>query len=126
MANIFECIVKSDCRRPVYTSYELSAQVRDKRKMDGLTLQAFANNHNISIDILEQIEEGTRSFSPQLYKVCAKILDLSIDDLIEENIDDLSVVNFRTTDNSEGISDTFNLANKLFNEIIMQQKIGVN
>lgn len=127
MANIYEYIIAPDsCRRPVYTSYELSKQIKNKRREENMNVREFAMKYQVSEKIIEQIEDGTRSFSPQLYKACAKILELSLEQILEEDIDNLDIVNYRTTENNSGILDTVELANTIFNEVIMQKKISAN
>lgn len=126
MADIYEFIKKSNNRRPVYTSYELSKMVRDKRKKSGLGVSEFAASHEINENILKEIEKGECSFSPKIYRICGDILNLSSEELLAEFVDDEEVVNYRASDNEVGVQDTFEMANMLFNEIIMQKKIGVN
>ena len=124
MADIFEFVKKSDNRRPVYTSYELSKMGRDKRQELGIDALEFSAEHGISTNDLQRIEEGTCSFSPKLYRVCGKILGLSSEELLEEIEDDISAANFRADGDAETIKETFGIANMLFNEMIMQRKIG--
>ncbi len=125
MADIYGFINKSNNRRPVYTSYELGKMVRDKRKSSGMNLTAFADKYGISEKMLVQIEEVSCSFSPKIYKICGSILGLSTEELLEEYIDDVKAVNYRTKDNGAGVHATFDKANDIFNEIIMQRKIGI-
>ena len=40
--------------------------------------------------------------------------------------DDVAAANFRSDGNDANVQGTFELANMLFNEIIMQRKIGIN
>lgn len=44
MADIYEYVNKTNDSRPVYTSYELSKMVREKRKSGNLDIAAFAEN----------------------------------------------------------------------------------
>jgi transcriptional regulator with XRE-family HTH domain len=125
MADIFEYVKKSNNSRPLYTSYELSKMVRDKRMSEGKDVQAFAAQYGISTDLLLQLEEGSCSFSPKLYKACGHILGLSSQELLSEINDDIAAANFRTDSNNDNVQVTFGLANWLFNEIIMQKKIGI-
>lgn len=122
MSNIYQFVSKSDNRRPLYTSYELSKMVRDKRFASGLTILEFATQYNINSDTLMEIELGMCSFSPKMYKICGKILNLTTEDLLAEIVDD-EIIQCSIHNN---IQDTFNKANMIFNEIIMQKKIGTN
>ena len=111
MADIYKFVKKSNNSRPLYTSYELSKNVKDKRIGEGISEAEFASKYGITMELLQRIEEGNSSFSPKLYRVCGKILGLS---------------NFRSDANDSNVQGTFDLANMLFNEIIMQKKIGIN
>lgn len=126
MADIYEFVSKSSNRRPVYTSHELSKMVRDKRTTSKLDVSEFAAQHGIASDMLTEIEAGKCSFSPQMYKICGRILNLTPEELLAEIVDDEKAVNYRVSDSDQGIKDTFDKANMLFNEIIMQKKIGIN
>ena len=126
MADIYEFVKKSNNRRPVYTSYELSKMVRDRRKDSGQSISEFALKNEVDENILKQIELGSCSFSPKIYRVGGNILGLSSKELLAEFIDDIEAVNYRANDNGKGVQETFEMANMLFNEIIMQKKIGIN
>ena len=126
MADIYEFVKQSNNSRPLYTSYELSKMVKDKRANEGTSIPEFAGYFGIPEDELILIEDGNCSFSPKMYKECGNILGLSSQELLAEIIDDVSAANFHTTGNDESVQGTFAVANKLFNEIIMQKKIGIN
>lgn len=126
MADIYEFVKKSNNRRPVYTSYELSKMIRDKRENSGLNRSEFAAKYEIEETLLAEIEVGNASFSPRIYKVCGKILNLSTEELLAEIVDDEKAASYRASDNGTGVQATFEMANLLFNEIIMQKKIGIN
>ncbi|MCI8667188.1 MAG: hypothetical protein HFG82_11070 [Dorea sp.] len=125
MADIYRFINKSNNRRPVYTSYELGKMVRDKRENSGMNLAVFAEQYGISEELLAQIETVSCSFSPKIYKTCGSILGLSSEELLAEYIDDVKAASYRTKDNGSGVYATFERANDIFNEIIMQRKIGI-
>lgn len=126
MADIYEFVKKSNNCRPSYTSYELSRNVREKRSSEGMGEAEFASKYGVAIEVLHRIEEGSSSFSPKLYKACGKILGLSTEELLSEINDDMTAANFRSNGNDSNVQGTFELANMLFNEIIMQKKIGIN
>lgn len=126
MADIYEFVKKSNNSRPLYTSYELSKKVKDKRISEGIDASGFASKYDIPLDILLKIEEGTCSFSPKIYKACGQILGLATDELLSEINDDVAAANFRSDGNDANVQGTFELANMLFNEIIIQRKIGIN
>jgi transcriptional regulator with XRE-family HTH domain len=126
MATIYETIKYNDCQRPKYTPYELSSLVKNKRQQENLDQFNFAKRYDIEIQSLIEIEEIKQSFSPNLYIACCKILNMSIVDIIEIEKDDLSCVSFRASTKSDNMQKTVDLANFLFNEIIMQKRINAN
>lgn len=126
METIFEKISMSDSKRPVYTSYELSQLVKTKRLKEQLNEEEFALKHRVDTHLLQQVEEANRIFSPSLYRVCSKILDITIDDIVAYVEDDIDDASYRISGKAEGIQNTVELANKLFNEIIMQKKISIH
>lgn len=122
MATMLTNVNLSACRRPVYTTYELSESVKNKRNESGKSREEFADLHHINVKVLEQIEEGERSFTPQLYKACSYILNISLDDLIAVEEDEAP--SFRASNDSAEVRSTFEKANYIFDEIIMQKKIS--
>lgn len=125
MADIYEYIKKSNNSRPVYTGYELSKMVKEKREGSGLDRANFAMEYGISEVFLTEIESGVCAFSPKFFKACGNILGLSNEELLAEVCDDERAANFRVSGKRDGVQDTFEKANMLFQEIIMQSKIGV-
>ena len=126
MADIYEFVKRSDNSRPLYTSYELSKMIRDKRASERLDAAEFALKYEVSLEVFLQIEEGGCSFSPGLYKACGQILNLTSEQLLSEVNDDTAAASFRSNGNDDNVQKTFHIANMLFNEIIMQKKIGIN
>ncbi len=126
MATIFETAKYSDCQRPVYTSLELSNMVQKKRIKEELSQADFSNKYNVEEVVLQQIEEGRQCFGPQLYKACGRILELSVEEITKMEQDDFSCAGFRATADSQHTRNTINLANYLFNEMIMQKRISVS
>lgn len=125
MADIYEFVKKSDNSRPLYTSYELSQMIRDQRASEGLSAAEFASKYGVPAETLIQIEECRCSFSPKLYKMCGQILNLTSEQLLLVISDDTAAANFRSNGNDDNVQKTFHMANMLFNEIIMQKKIGI-
>jgi ribosome-binding protein aMBF1 (putative translation factor) len=126
MATIFESISLSDCQHPVYTSYELSKEVKEKRHKDGLSIEEFSIKYDVDSGLVNQIETTNQVFSPKLLKVCAKILSLPIKEITRTIEDDVCAISYRSSDDSDGVKRTVNIANKIFNEIIMQKKISAS
>lgn len=73
---------------------------------------------------MNKVVEARGSFSPKMYKLCSNVLNVPIDTILGE-IQDPDQVSYRTSDDNQNVKDTVAAANMLFNEIIMQQKIGV-
>jgi len=125
MATIFDYLFKSDCQRPVYTSYELSNLVKEKRKQEDMSIEEYAQKFNVDTELLSKIENIKGTFTPKMYRACSVILDLSIEDILEVESDEIEVASYRADTNSSEVSKTVQFANQLFSEIIMQRKIGV-
>ena len=60
------------------------------------------------------------------YDLYSRMLEDRIIFLCGEINDDMAAANFRSDANDSNVQGTFDLANMLFNEIIMQKKIGIN
>ena len=114
MADIFDCVKASDNIRPRYTPYEIIYMIREKQKQSGLSLEEFCAKYNLTLEGYEKLISYKGVFNWKIYYKCAEILEVNVDKLLEEYIDDISVSNDKT----------FLLANKLFNEIIIQEKIA--
>lgn len=125
MGTILDNVKNDSCKRPAYTKFELSQMVIEKRNKLKLSLEDFAKFHDISPLILQSIEEGKRSFNTKMYKASGKILDLTIDELSRFDKEELMCVSFRAENINKEMYDTINIANKLFDEMVMQHKIGV-
>jgi hypothetical protein len=114
MADIFDCVKVSDNIRPRYTPYEIIYMIKEKQKQSGLSLEEFCAKYNLTLEGYEKLISYKGVFNWKIYYKCAEILEVNVDKLLEEYIDDISVSNDKT----------FLLANKLFNEIIIQEKIA--
>ena len=116
-----EKIELTQCKRPVYTKYEISKLIKNKRIDEKLTPEVFAIDHGVNLNMLKQIEEAKRSFTLDIYKTCANILQVDVNTLLSYEVDELPA--FRAKNITKDTNDTVNLANLLFNEMIMQEKI---
>ena len=103
-----------------YTKYEISKLVKDKFKQSNLSKDEFCKEFNITKEMLESILVAKISFSKKILNICAIILDKSVSELISQEQDSCITVKFKT----EEAKATFELANLLFDEIIIQDKIG--
>ena len=50
MADIYKFVKKSNNSRPLYTSYELSKNVKDKRIGEGISEAEFASKYGITME----------------------------------------------------------------------------
>ena len=114
MADIFDCIKVSDNIRPKYTSFEIIYMIKEKQKQSGLSLEEFCAKYNLTLEGYEKLISYRGVFNWKIYYKCAEILGVNVGELLEEYIDDVPASDDKT----------FLLANKLFNEIIMQEKIA--
>lgn len=114
MADIFNFVEQSDNTRPKYTSFEIIYLIKEKQKQSGLSLENFCAKYNLTLEGYEKLISYRGVFNWKIYYKCAEILGVNVCELLEEYIDDVPA-----SDNK-----TFLLANKLFNEIIMQEKIA--
>ena len=72
------------------------------------------NKYNLTLEGYEKLISYRGVFNWKIYYKCAEILEVDVSELLEEYIDDVP----------DADDKTFLLANKLFNKIIMQEKIA--
>ncbi|WP_458413028.1 helix-turn-helix domain-containing protein [Schinkia sp. CFF1] len=125
MANIWNYVQFTDSERPKYTRYELAKMVLEKRNQLGLKTEELAEKVGIEPRLLTSIEVASRSFNVLMYKAISKILDMTTDELVMKDKDNLASISFRTNDLNSEIEETVKIANLLFDEMVMQEKIGV-
>ena len=112
------------CQRPAFTKYELSKKIKEKRVASGLSVEEFSQQYGISAYLLVSIEEAKRSFNVPMYEACARILGMELDELLKTDQEDLGCVRFRSGKVHEVTWKTVEMANVLFNEMVMQHKIS--
>lgn len=110
-------------RRPKYTKYEIAKLVKQKIEASQLALNDFCIKFDIDSKILTDILAAKRSFNKKILNSAAVILDTDIRELLSEEVD--AAPAFRSKDIKEETIKTVDIANLLFNEIIMQKKISV-
>ncbi|MEG2896547.1 MAG: hypothetical protein RR887_13355 [Niameybacter sp.] len=123
MSTILDSLQFTNNQRPKYTKYELSRQVIAKRASEDMSIDDFSRKYDVDPQIVEEIEEAQVAFDAEIFNACSKILNKSIREIVAMEEDDLSTMNFRTNSKSKDLMDTVELANTLFHEMIMQQKI---
>ena len=114
MADIYNFVEQSDNTRPKYTSFEIIYLIKEKQKQSGLSLENFCAKYNLTLEGYKKLISYRGVFNWKIYYKCAEILEVDVSELLEEYIDDVPAFDDKT----------FLLANKLFNEIIMQEKIA--
>jgi ribosome-binding protein aMBF1 (putative translation factor) len=124
MANIWNYVQYNSSERPKYTRYELAKMVRDKRHQLGVEIEELAQNVGIESKLLQSIEDAARSFNVIMYKAISKILEMSTEELLMKEKDNLDSVSFRSNEMNGKIEETVKMANLLFDEIVMQEKIS--
>lgn len=105
-----------------YTKYELSKMVKNKFNNSNLTLEEFANKYNTSTKIINYIFEAKISFNIRIMKCISNILEIPIKELVKEEYDN---IDSNLGKYSNDIKYTYDITNKIFNEIIIQHKINI-
>ncbi|MEG2538038.1 MAG: hypothetical protein RSA01_00435 [Clostridium sp.] len=109
--------------RPTYTKYQISNMVKQKFDECNINKSEFCFKYEIDEKLLESILKAERSFNKKIMKVCARILEVSVDDLISIEIDSMPAYRTEESINNDAY-DAYQLANVLFHEIIMQKKLS--
>lgn len=122
MATILDAINFSPYERARYTRYELSSLVKRKRADMNMNIVDFASFYDISVKYLKEIEICHRLFNVEMYEICMKVLDMSFEEILAEDKDEDVVTEFP----NEEIKQAYELANVIFQEMVMQEKISVN
>ncbi|WP_369325836.1 helix-turn-helix domain-containing protein [Clostridium perfringens] len=115
-------------KRPAYTKYEISKEIKEKRNSMGLSKEEFANKYDIEVKTIQIIEEARKNFNVRIYNACSKILGKSIKELTKFDEEDLDLcISFRKDckEIKEKEKKTIDIANHLFNEMVMQYKTNV-
>lgn len=128
MKTIWDYVKFSPNKRPAYTKYEIAKLIREKRCKSNLTSDEFAEKYDTDPSIIECIEKAQRNFNMNIYNICSKILNKSIKELTRFDEEELELnLSFRkegsVAEDKEAI-ETVNMANFLFNEMVMQQKLN--
>lgn len=94
----------------------------------GLSKEEFANKYDIEVKTIQIIEEARKNFNVRIYNACSKILGKSIKELTKFDEEDLDLcISFRKDckEIKEKEKKTIDIANHLFNEMVMQYKTNV-
>lgn len=124
MSNIWDSIQFTPSERPKYTRFELGKIVREKREERQLTLEAVAAQFNVSADLWKSIEDASRALNVRTYKLISAFLGITLEQLLEKETDNLAVISFRATDTNPEINEAIQVANLIFDEMVMQEKFS--
>jgi len=124
METVMERLQLQKNQRPAYTKYELSNLVKNKRRHEIMTKEQFAIKYNVNLSLLNEIEQAECAFNVPMYRACSEILQKPIAELTAIITDNMDKVDFRASDISDGVKQTLETANLIFDEILMQLKIG--
>lgn len=124
MGTIFEKIKDNPYERPKYTRYELAKMVKDYRVEKDLSVESVAKRFNVESKFWSSIEEASRVFNSKIYNVISEFLGVDRRELLQKDKDNLSNISYRSKLKSNDINESVHLANIIFNEIVMQEKIG--
>lgn len=110
-------------RRPKYTKYEIAKLVKQKLEESKLGLNDFCARFDIDSKMVVDLLAAKRSFNKKILNSAAVILNTDIKELLSEEVDTAPA--FRSKEIKKETIETVDIANLLFNEIIMQKKISV-
>jgi hypothetical protein len=114
---------KSETIIPKYTSYEIVCLIN--KELSKSNIDEICKKNNIDKETLEVILKGPKILSLEMYKIVSKILKKSIKELTK--IDTIDVkTSFRKSKKCsiDDIKKDLDLANMLFNEIIINAKLN--
>ncbi|MGD6803950.1 helix-turn-helix domain-containing protein [Rossellomorea aquimaris] len=125
MSTIWDFIHSNPSERPKYTRYELAKLVKQKRVKDGLSIDEASSKYNVEESFWSGIENATRVFNVKVYNIIGSFLNMTKEELLSKETDDLTFVSYRTNDESLAeIKEAVDIANVIFNEMVMQEKMG--
>jgi len=126
MTTILDAVKVNPNERAKYSRYQLAKMVKSERILRKLTIEEVANLFDVDVDFWRSIENASRVFNVKIYGIIASFLELSVNELLAKEIDNLDLISFRTADDeSKEILDAVNFANLIFHELVIQEKIGV-
>ncbi|MCK6075376.1 XRE family transcriptional regulator [Paenibacillus silvae] len=126
MANIWDSIQFNPSERPKYTRFELAKLVRDKRTSLGLTHSELSSQFGGNENLWESIEAASRAFNVRIYTAIGAFLGMSTKELTSKDVDNIEAISFRANETNEEINKAIQIANLIFDEMVMQEKISVN
>ncbi|MEC0471155.1 transcriptional regulator [Bacillus altitudinis] len=125
MGAIFNKLNNNPNERPKYTRYELAKLVKDKRLEKELSIEEVAAQFCVDPTLWESIESASRVFNSKIYTIISNFINVERKDLLKRDEDDLSTISYRSNLVDNDIHESVQLANAIFHEIVMQEKLGV-
>lgn len=122
---IFDKIQSNPFERPRYTRFELAKLVQERRKELNLSIDEVSKNYDVEVSFWQSIESGSRAFNVKVYKIIGDFLNMSKDEMLAKDVDNIDSLSFRTSDeNNPEIQEAIQIANIVFDEMVMQEKIA--
>lgn len=123
MSTILDAIRMDPLDLPKYTRYELGEIVKLKRINEGKSIEEVASFYNVPIEFWKSIENASRSYNVKMYKTLCDYTGMTKDEVLAT---EKSQISYRTQEeDSEEIKQAVIDAETIFNEMVMQRKIGV-
>ncbi|KGA98663.1 hypothetical protein AJ85_06510 [Alkalihalobacillus alcalophilus ATCC 27647 = CGMCC 1.3604] len=125
MPTILDEIQLNPSERPRYTRYELAKLVQERRKELNLSLEEASSKYGVDVSFWQSIENASRTFNVKVYKLIGAFLNMSKDEMLAKEVDDMTSLSFRTSDEKHPeIQEAVQFANFIFDEMVMQEKIA--
>ena len=125
MPTILDKIQLNPSERPRYTRFELAKLVQERRNELNLSLEDVANKYGVKESFWQSIEDASRTFNVKVYKLIEAFLNMSKDEMLAKEVDDMTALSFRTSDEKHPeIQEAVHFANIIFDEMVMQEKIA--
>lgn len=124
MKTIWDKIRHNPSERPKYTRFELGVLVRKKREKLSLSQRELAENYGFTEKMIDCVEKGSCAFNVRIYSFICTFLEMTQKEVLEKEIDDMKLIKQSLNNTNNEIRKTVKLANEIFNEIVMQEKIA--
>ncbi|CUM95474.1 helix-turn-helix transcriptional regulator [Turicibacter sanguinis] len=127
MGTILDEVQFTPYERPKYTISDLSQMVIGKRKSLNESVTELAERLGIEEELLMQIEGSPSFFNVEMYKACSRILEIPIKELLKKEREEPVSISYRQKKMGCGNKETYKtieLANIVFQEMVLQRKIN--
>ncbi|TMN22607.1 XRE family transcriptional regulator [Lentibacillus cibarius] len=125
MQTILDKVYSNPSERPKYTRFELAKLVQERREELNMSIEMVASKYEVTESLWKSIEDASRVFNTKIYKLIGDFLNMGKNEMLAVEKDDITSLSFRTDDEEHpDIQETVQLANIIFDEMVMQEKIG--